>query len=139
MFVQFWQRKKLRESVILAILIVILLSIIAHNMKRTNPKKSVKLLICKECREPETRVFIDIKTQLCSKCAKKGKMLYSFKCAECDYEFGVEPIPPEQLKGLSKKEKIQKQIENKRCPNCHSLETYPLVNYKAIEKAKKQK
>ena len=142
-FQKFWKKKKLRQSLILTILTVIFIIILANNLKTTEQKRSIKLLICKECREPETRAYIDIKTQLCAKCAKKGKMLYSFKCSKCDYEFGVTPIPPNQLEGLSKKEKIAKQIENKKCKNCPSLETYPLVDYKAIkaaaEKRKKEK
>ena len=139
MFQKFWKKKKLRQSIILIILSVILIIMLALNLETTEPKRSVKLLICKECREPETRTYVNIKTQLCSKCSKKGKMLYSFKCSKCHYEFGVTPIPPDQLKGLSKKEKIAKQIKNKQCPNCKKFETYPLVDYKAIKKQKKSK
>ena len=142
-FMIFWKNKKLRQSVLLGILILILIVILINDFNQEEQPKSTKLLICKECRTPETRTYIDIKTQLCSKCSKKGAMLYSFKCSACDYEFGVMPIPESQLAGLSAKERMKKQIENKRCPNCKSIETYPLVNYKAIkklqEKAKQQK
>ena len=109
LFIKLWNNKRVRDSVILTILTLIFVVILAVNLKKTNPKYSIKLLICKECREPETRSYVNIKTQLCNRCAKEGQMLYSFKCSKCDYEFGIRQISKNQIEGLSKRKTCRKE------------------------------
>ena len=135
LLIKFWNTKKYREIAILILLLIAFGIVIAIILKPQDNNYSIKLLICKSCREPETRSYLNLKSQLCNKCEKKGNMLYSYKCSKCDYEFGVKPIPKNQIEGLSKRKRAEKNTYHKQCPNCNSIETYSLVDYQELKKA----
>lgn len=133
LFMKFWNNKKLRDSLILLIMTIIFIVILVINLKQTTFRKSVKSMTCKECGAIQTRAYIEREKLICNKCKSEGKMGYSFKCIDCDYEFVVTPIANKRLKGLSKKERIQKNIYNKQCPNCLSTNTCSLEDHKAFK------
>jgi len=83
------------------------------------------VLICVKCRSKALCEFSNINNQKCKLCG--GKMLRAYKCSKCSYEFGVNEKKMLTRKDCASEEDFHNQrILEKRCPNCLSIETYPI-------------
>ena len=123
-----WQNRTIRNYIILATLIIVFLIVLIINLQPPEPRKSERVLMCRECNYTNLFKFSDIKKLECPKCKAKG-MKYCMKCKGCEYEFPYIETP------LTKKQKktittIRAQrIMDQRCTNWRDKEVFPLSSF----------
>ena len=105
------RNKKVRNVVVLAILLAILAFLIKIDLSLPPPRESERVLVCRDCGYTGVFKFSKLSDVECPKCHKRD-MALGMKCFKCQYEF-----PKESKAGL----------RVTRCPNCNSSEIHPIV------------
>jgi hypothetical protein len=117
--------KKDRLKILFCFLILIVLYGFHYYNRSSLDRSNKTVLICVKCRSKALREFSNINSQKCKLCG--GKMLRVYKCSKCSYEFGVDEKKMLKRKDCATEEDFHNQrIVEKRCPNCLSIETYPM-------------
>lgn len=125
----FFCSPKKRKIFILVLLTLTFVIIIMHSCTSSVPYDSPKIMICEKCGyRQQLRQAEKIK---CPKCGKEMGCLW--KCMTCRYEFEYNP-QKERASYRTEEEFRKAKIKSCRCPNCDSLETFPVTARNMPEK-----
>ena len=132
----FLKNKKYRNWIILIFLLFLLVILLIFNLTiffQPEPYYSPRILYCDKCE----RKAVEGKKGICQ-CPKCQKPVgYLWKCMSCSYEFKI--IPAHLINEGTLAERRKRNIEQYKCPNCKSIETFRVteINIKDVEPVKK--
>jgi ribosomal protein S27AE len=140
-----FSKGRIRNLLILGVVIVILLGILSYRVTSEPPKPpegAKVVVICKSCKKRMIKRIVNIdndsdKRNYCDKCG--GRLAILWKCNECQFEFPEPKLEVKQRKFKSKAERYDVVMKSQRCPNCGSILSHPvtLSEFKKDQKKKK--
>ncbi|MFA6291858.1 MAG: hypothetical protein WC637_08770 [Victivallales bacterium] len=118
-----------RRISILLLLVAVLIISLMWGFSEPVRYDSPKIMVCEKC---GYRQQLGTAGKLkCTKCDKEMGCLW--KCMTCSYEF--EYMPPKTKGSYGTEEAFRlAKIEAGRCPNCNSVETFPVTTRNMPEK-----
>lgn len=111
-----------RKLSVLLFLAAVLIIVVMWSFPSPARYDSPKIMICEKCGYRQ-----QLRAEEKLKCPKCGKgMGYLWKCMTCRYEF--EYLPSKKREAYDTEEAFrQAKIDSCRCPNCNSVETFPVT------------
>lgn len=125
----FMNSPKRRKILIILFLLLALIIILMLNRSAPVKNDSPRIMICEKCGyRQQLRLAEKLK---CPKCGRE--MGYLWKCMTCSYEF---ECLPSKTKGSYDTEEAYRRakIDACRCPNCNSVETFPVTSQNMPDK-----
>lgn len=129
-----WNNKKIRNVLFffICLLILVIFLIMLFSEKKFQPV-SERYAICFRC---YWKGLVDVKQSIdklrCPKCG--NKIGYAWKCSKCSYEFAVSPVSDGYGSNADAQEN---NVLDMKCPNCKSVETYPMDAFELKEKSRR--
>ena len=120
---------KRRKIAIILFLTAAFIIIVMLNCSAPVVYDSPQIMICDKCNYRQELHFA--KKLNCPKCGQE--MGYLWKCMICRYEFEYRPVK-NKVTYNSEEEFRKAKIESCRCPNCNSVETFPVTARNMPEK-----
>lgn len=120
--------KKRRISLVLLLTSGLIIAIV-QNCSSPVLYDSPRIMICDNCGYRQQLKFAEKLS--CPKCRKSMGCLW--KCMTCNYEFKYNPP---RTRGAHESEEAFRQvmIDSSKCPNCDSVETFPVTVWNMPEK-----
>ncbi|OGV34063.1 MAG: hypothetical protein A2020_01180 [Lentisphaerae bacterium GWF2_45_14] len=121
------RNRRLLDVIALAVLILIMLAVfLPLFFQDEDVPTRIRPVTCRNCKKRESVSIGDIEKSSCPSC--KGEIQYTYKCIECDFEFPLKRLKPNEITGIkdmTNKQYIDYRISESRCPNCGSIYTDP--------------